>query len=69
MGSFVVQQCPTVEAVEVRVYEVPTDHPEADGTLEWSSTTVVVVEVRAGEHSGLGWTYAGAGSARVISEN
>jgi len=64
----VVQQCPTVEAVEVRVYEVPTDQPEADGTLEWSTTTTVVVEIRAGEQSGLGWTYAGAGSARVISD-
>ncbi len=63
-----VQQCPTVEAVEVRVYEVPTDQPEADGTLEWSTTTTVVVEIRAGEQSGLGWTYAGAGSARVISD-
>ena len=63
-----VQQCPTVEAVEVRVYEVPTDQPEADGTLEWSSTTTVVVEIRAGEQSGLGWTYAGAGSATVVSD-
>ncbi len=63
-----VPHCPTVEAVEVRVYEVPTDQPEADGTLEWSSTTTVVVEIRAGEQSGLGWTYAGAGSATVVKD-
>jgi hypothetical protein len=29
---------------------------------------MVVVEVRAGEQTGLGWTYAGAGSATVVSE-
>jgi L-alanine-DL-glutamate epimerase-like enolase superfamily enzyme len=68
VASPLVRQCPTVEAVAVSVYEVPTDQPEADGTLQWSSTTVVVVEVRAGGHSGLGWTYAGAGSATVINE-
>ncbi len=66
MASSEVHQSPTVEAVEVREYEVPTDQPEADGTLEWSSTTVVVVEVRAGGLSGLGWTYAGPGSATVV---
>ena len=29
-------------------YTVPTDQPEADGTLAWDSTTLVLVEVRAG---------------------
>ena len=32
----------------------PTDQPEADGTLEWSATTVVVVEVDAGGTVGSG---------------
>ena len=67
-GSSTTQECPTVDAVEVGVYEVPTDQPEADGTLEWSSTTVVIVELRAGDRSGLGWTYAGTGSAKVVSD-
>ena len=48
------------------MYEVPTDQPEADGTLEWSSTTVVVAEVRAADHSGLGLTYAGPGCATLV---
>ncbi|MGH9076133.1 MAG: enolase C-terminal domain-like protein [Acidimicrobiales bacterium] len=61
-------QFPKVGAVDVGVYDIPTDQPEADGTLAWSSTTMVAVEVRAGDHSGLGWTYAGAGSAAVIDE-
>src|SRR5207248_2114426 len=46
-----------VEDVAVSTYEIPTDEPESDGTLEWDSTTVVVVEVRAGDSAGLGYTY------------
>ena len=57
-----------IESVEVGVYEFPTDQPEADGTLAWSSTTMVLVEVQAGGQSGLGWTYSGAGSATVAKE-
>jgi L-alanine-DL-glutamate epimerase-like enolase superfamily enzyme len=41
----------------VSVYTVPTDAPEADGTLAWDSTTVVIVEVTAGDQTGTGWTY------------
>ncbi len=54
-----------VSAVQCHVYQVPTDQPEADGTLEWSSTTVVVVQVEAGGATGLGWTY-GAGACRAV---
>src|SRR5688500_3322993 len=32
----------------VSVYTIPTDGPESDGTLEWTSTTIVVVEIAAG---------------------
>ena len=46
---------PKVSGLEVRAYEIPTDCPESDGTLEWDSTTVVVVEVAAGEERGLGY--------------
>ncbi len=41
----------------VSVYTVPTDAPEADGTLAWDSTTVVICEVSAGDATGTGWTY------------
>lgn len=41
----------------VSVYTVPTDAPEADGTLAWETTTVVIVEVSAGGATGTGWTY------------
>ncbi|SFE41854.1 L-alanine-DL-glutamate epimerase [Actinopolyspora alba] len=47
-----------VTDVGARAYRVPTETPEADGTLSWSDTTVVVVFVHTAGHTGLGWTYA-----------
>jgi L-alanine-DL-glutamate epimerase-like enolase superfamily enzyme len=47
----------TVESVRVSAFTVPTDAPESDGTLEWDSTTIVVVEASAGGVTGLGYTY------------
>ena len=54
-----------VESVEARTYSVPTDQPEADGTLQWSKTTVVVVTVTAGGETGTGWTY-GSDACRTV---
>lgn len=59
---------PTIEAVRVSVYRVPTDAPEADGTLAWDSTTLVLVEVDGGGNTGLGYTYAGRSAALVIED-
>jgi L-alanine-DL-glutamate epimerase-like enolase superfamily enzyme len=55
-----------VERLEVSAYTVPTDSPESDGTLEWDSTTMVVVEVQAGGVRGLGYTYGDVAVARLI---
>src|SRR6476620_6441657 len=41
---------------------------EADGTLEGQQTLLVLVEVRGGGLSGLGYSYAGYGSAYVTKE-
>ena len=41
----------------VSVFTIPTDAPESDGTLEWTSTTIVIAEIKAGRVSGLGYTY------------
>ncbi|HET6548837.1 MAG TPA: hypothetical protein VFG79_10290, partial [Solirubrobacter sp.] len=57
----------TVEGLDVSAYEVPTDAPESDGTLEWDSTTIVVVEARAGGETGLGYTYGHEAIADVVS--
>lgn len=55
-----------IRTVEVAAYTIPTDQPEADGTLAWDSTTIVVVTVAAGNQVGLGWTYGPAACAEVV---
>jgi L-alanine-DL-glutamate epimerase-like enolase superfamily enzyme len=57
-----------VEDIRVRAYTVPTDEPESDGTAAWSSTTIVVVDLRAGGETGLGYTYAPAAAGRLVEE-
>jgi len=49
---------PAVEHVTAAAYEVPAERPEADGTLAWSSTTLIVVHVTGGGRTGIGYTYA-----------
>jgi L-alanine-DL-glutamate epimerase-like enolase superfamily enzyme len=55
-----------VERLAVSAYRVPTDQPESDGTLEWDSTTVVLVRAEAGGESGLGFTYADAAAGQLV---
>ena len=52
-----------VEMVSADAYTVPTDSPEADGTFAWTSTTMIVVEVRGGGKMGLGYTYSDGSAA------
>ena len=52
----------------VSVYTIPTDGPESDGTLEWTSTTIVIVEVHAGSAAGLGYTYGHRATAMLVSD-
>ncbi len=57
-----------VRSVTASTYVVPTERPEADGTLAWDSTTVVLVEVAAGDLTGLGWTYSSRACQAVIED-
>jgi L-alanine-DL-glutamate epimerase-like enolase superfamily enzyme len=57
---------PPIEQVRVGAFQIPTDFPESDGTLEWDATTLVVVEVAAGGETGLGYTYADPAVAHLI---
>ncbi|HEX3686865.1 MAG TPA: enolase C-terminal domain-like protein [Gaiellaceae bacterium] len=57
-----------VESLAVSAFIVPTDEPESDGTAEWDSTTIVVVEARAGGETGLGYTYAPAAAGKLVEE-
>ncbi|WP_310963530.1 enolase C-terminal domain-like protein [Nocardioides terrisoli] len=66
MSSRVADQV-SIESLEASAYTIPTDAPESDGTLEWDSTTLVVVRAHAGGETGLGYTYAGAAAAQVVA--
>lgn len=68
---------PTITHGTARAYTVPTDAPEADGTMYWKKTTLVVVELFTdGSPSdpsptvprGLGYTYAMPATAKVAAE-
>ncbi|MFB7596559.1 enolase C-terminal domain-like protein [Streptomyces sp. NPDC056160] len=59
-----------IDAVDVHAFELPTDGPdgeEQDGTLEWGSTTMVLVRVHAGGRTGLGYTYGDLSVAAFLS--
>ena len=58
---------PVIDGVSATVYQVPTDQPEADGTLAWSSTTLVIAHVEGGGQAGLGYTY-GSGACQPLIE-
>jgi len=60
---------PRVDAVEASAYVVPTDQPEADGTFAWTSTTLVLVQVRSGEVTGTGWTYGSPACTTVVEHD
>ncbi len=49
-----------------RAYRIPTDEPEADGTLAWSSTTLVVVSASHDQTVGIGWTYGPSAIASIV---
>lgn len=57
-----------IENIKVSAYKIPTDQPESDGTLEWDSTTMVLVEISAGGKHGIGYTYAAAATGKLIEE-
>src|ERR1700733_11215115 len=62
-----VMEDPVVEDLDAAVYVVPPDAPEADGTLAWDKTTLVLVTARAGGQQGIGWSYTAAAAASVVT--
>jgi L-alanine-DL-glutamate epimerase-like enolase superfamily enzyme len=55
-----------VTDLDVSAYTIPTEEPESDGTLEWDSTTILIVEAHAGGETGLGYTYGETAVAELI---
>lgn len=54
--------------MKVGAFRIPTETPESDGTLQWSSTTLVVVELAAADLRGIGFTYAEAAVGTLIRD-
>src|SRR5438067_7327805 len=57
---------PAVSRVDAAAFVIPTDGPESDGTIEWSSTTLIVVRAEAGGVTGIGFTYGHDSAASLI---
>jgi len=57
---------PQIKNVAVRHLSFPTDAPEADGTIAWDLTTMILVEVEAGGKTGIGYSYGAAAVASVV---
>lgn len=57
-----------IQTVEASVYRIPTEDPEADGTLTWDATTLVAVHATAGGRTGFGYTYGAGAAARLVRD-
>lgn len=57
-----------IRQVDVSAYTIPTDHPESDGTFQWNSTTLVLVELHANDECGIGYSYADTATAKLIQD-
>ena len=58
-----------IERLDVSVYTIPTDAPEADGTLAWNSTSVVVVEPHTrGGTVGLGYAFGDTATGTLVRD-
>src|SRR5438046_7526646 len=57
-----------IDELNGSAYTIPTESPEADGTYEWDSTTIVIVDVTGGGKHGLGYTYADTATAKLVAD-
>jgi L-alanine-DL-glutamate epimerase-like enolase superfamily enzyme len=57
---------PTIKKIRVSCYTMPTETPEADGTVAWDKTTLVLVEAEAGNKIGIGFSYADVATGKVV---
>jgi L-alanine-DL-glutamate epimerase-like enolase superfamily enzyme len=60
---------PKLADLQTHVYRIPIDRPEADGTIAWDATTMLVVEAIAdsGER-GLGFSYCAPSAEGVVHD-
>lgn len=58
---------PAIGWVRAHAFRFPTDAPEADGTIAWDATTMVVVHIEAGSARGMGYSYADSAAVSVVN--
>src|SRR5689334_22427144 len=58
----------SIQGIRARAFTIPTDKPEADGTIAWDKTTLVLVEVNGGGRVGLGYTYSSPSIVGLIKQ-
>jgi L-alanine-DL-glutamate epimerase-like enolase superfamily enzyme len=57
-----------ITRIDASSYTVPTDRLEADGTLTWDKTTIVIVHAFAGGRIGLGYSYTSRAAAVLVED-
>lgn len=60
---------PPLQKLRCRCFRVPTETPEADGTLDWSATEVLLVSLEAGGETGFGVSYTQARAAAGLVQD
>ncbi len=55
-----------ITGAKAEAFRIPTDFPEADGTIAWDSTVLVLATVNAADETGIGYTYADASIVPLI---
>jgi L-alanine-DL-glutamate epimerase-like enolase superfamily enzyme len=58
----------TIAAITAKALRFPTDAPEADGTIAWDHTTMVLVEIEGGGQRGLGYSYGSPAAATIVDD-
>jgi L-alanine-DL-glutamate epimerase-like enolase superfamily enzyme len=54
-----------ITSASTHIYRIATDSPEADGTISWDSTTMILVQLQCGKTTGIGYTYADQAAGQV----
>lgn len=57
-----------ITAGSVSLYTIPTDSQEADGTFDWTSTSMVLIQIECGATHALGYSYADHGTAAIADK-
>lgn len=58
-----------VEEVQVDFFRIPTEKPESDGTLTWSSTGMLCVQIHCQGYTGLGYSYTTEAAAQIVKKH